>query len=195
MVKTNSEALSGFSALQYVVVDLCGEEFAFNITKLKEIIPYRAPTIVPNVPEYIEGVINVRGAIITVISLEKMFQLKPLKQGEKKSPKHIIITDIDGKSSANIGLIVDEVKEIIKPPKEALQKPSLRTATGIHPQFLEHVIVSEDTLKAERRLNKDEINKKSRLILEIDLENILDDQIIKQVTEPLEEESYDRKKD
>lgn len=107
----------------YLGVPVCPtgrEEFGIKVNRIKEIVRLVEITPVPKAPFFVEGIIDVRGVIIPVISLRKMFAL-----GEEKYTLHtqIIITEMDKRT---IGLIVDATAEIIFLGKEKI-KPSVET--------------------------------------------------------------------
>lgn len=85
-----------------------GEEYALDIMRIKEIIHPLKITPVPKVPKFIEGVVELRGAIIPVVDLRKRFDL-PMTPATR-STKYIIV-GIEGKI---IGLVVDAVGEVLR---------------------------------------------------------------------------------
>jgi len=62
--------------MQLVLFRLNEQEYAIDIFKVNEIVPYRRPTMIPNTPDYVEGVLNLRGNVIPVKSIKKRFQIK-----------------------------------------------------------------------------------------------------------------------
>lgn len=85
-----------------------GEEYALDIMRIKEIIHPQKITPVPKVPLFIEGVIELRGAIIPIVDLRKRFDL-PMTAATRSS-KYIIV-GIEGKI---VGLVVDAVGEVLR---------------------------------------------------------------------------------
>jgi purine-binding chemotaxis protein CheW len=85
-----------------------GEEYALDIMRIKEIIHPLKITPVPKVPMFIEGVIELRGAIIPIVDLRKRFDL-PMTPTTRSS-KYIIV-GIEGKI---VGLVVDGVGEVLR---------------------------------------------------------------------------------
>lgn len=102
---------------KFVVFRIGKEEYAVPISQVKEIINYRSPTTIPLDIESIVGVINLRGKVIPIIDLGKEIGIesenKPIKE-----EKIIIIEDTDGA----FGVIVDEVKEVIKIGEDDIHK-------------------------------------------------------------------------
>ncbi|MEA3558814.1 MAG: chemotaxis protein CheW [Candidatus Thermoplasmatota archaeon] len=94
--------------LHLVVFKLGDEEFAADINSIREIVKYPSMTPVPNTPHHIVGVVNLRGQITTVISLRKRFGMD---DDQLTGDTRILIVDI---GSENIGLIIDEISEVLK---------------------------------------------------------------------------------
>ncbi len=94
------------SELQFVVFRLGKEEYGVNIMQVKEIVTYKEPTKVPNTPDFIEGIINLRGQIIPIVSLKKRFNIS----GESINDEtRIIVMNLDSKQ---VGFIVDAASEV-----------------------------------------------------------------------------------
>ncbi len=93
---------------QFVVFKLDNEEYGIDIMNVQEIGPYQETVKVPNVPKFIEGIINYRGSVIPIISLRKRFNM-PVK--EVDSDTRIIIINLNDKK---IGFIVDEASQTIR---------------------------------------------------------------------------------
>ncbi len=99
---------------QWISFSIDGEMYAHAIEAIKEIIPYAAPEPVPGAPEYVEGILNVRGKIISILSSRLLFDLEP--HTERHEAKIIILE----KEASTIGICVDSVGEIIHfEPSEA----------------------------------------------------------------------------
>ncbi|NRA53905.1 MAG: purine-binding chemotaxis protein CheW [Gammaproteobacteria bacterium] len=94
---------------QYLSFMLAGEEYASNILKVQEIRDWTSSTLIPNSPDYLEGVLNLRGDIIPIINLRTRFFLPPSEQTEQRI---VIVLNIEsmGKRRA-MGLLVDAVAE------------------------------------------------------------------------------------
>jgi len=103
--------------LQLVSFHLGKEEFGIDILSVREIIKMINITRVPNAPEFVEGVINLRGRIIPVVYLRT--RLGMLKKEIDKDTR-IVVVELSDKT---IGFIVDAVKEVIRIPKELTEEP------------------------------------------------------------------------
>lgn len=102
--------------VQLVVFRLRDEEFGVEIGQVREIVRIPEITKVPEAPGFIEGVINLRGEVIGVVDLAKEFELPALPKLEKSA--RIVVAEIEEKT---FGMIVDEVPEVIKIPKDQVE--------------------------------------------------------------------------
>ena len=100
-----------------VTFTLAGRHYAINIMKVKEICKANRFTYVPNTQGFVEGVYNLRGEIISIISLRKMFHLAELKRG-KDELENILILQIQ---DIVIGVIVDTIENVIGVSVEKIQ--------------------------------------------------------------------------
>ncbi len=103
--------------LQLVSFTLGAEEYAIEIAKVKEIILVEGITRVPQLPAYIEGIIDLRGMVIPVIDLRKRFGIG---MGTFDEHTRIVVTRL---GSAIVGLIVDAVSRVMRIPKAEIQPP------------------------------------------------------------------------
>ncbi len=125
--------------LQVVSFRLHQEEYAIEITKAKEIILVEGVTRVPQMPEFIEGVINLRGNVIPVVDLRKRFQLPVAELSEQS---RIVVTRMESKI---IGLIVDSVSQVMKIPKSQIQPPP-DTIANLAGEYLTGIAKVENTM-------------------------------------------------
>ncbi len=96
---------------QYLTFYLEREEFGVGILKVKEILEYSTPTRVPMVPEFIQGVINLRGSVVPVVDLKAKFHM-PDSEITKKSCVIIIEVNMEG-DDTTMGILVDAVSEVM----------------------------------------------------------------------------------
>ena len=108
---------------QLVVFDLAGEAYGVNIGTVREIIRMQAVTHVPETPDFVEGVINLRGRVIPVVDLRKRFGLAT---SEHTSDSRIVFVDIAGH---DIGVIVDAVTEVLRVAGSAIESASALITT------------------------------------------------------------------
>lgn len=102
---------------QLVVFRLQKEAYGLPIAKVKEIIRPVVITKIPNMPEHVEGVINLRGGIIPVIDLKKFFGFYEQEQQEED---RIIIVEMAGQ---DVGIVVDAVEEVLHINQESIDPP------------------------------------------------------------------------
>jgi purine-binding chemotaxis protein CheW len=117
--------------IQLVSFMLADEEYGVEVLKVREII--RMPTItkMPNVPQHVEGIINLRGKVIPIISMRRRFNLM---ENANNSQTRIIIMDVSGSLT---GFIVDAVSEVIRIHSSEIQPPpSMVLSGGIGQEFI-----------------------------------------------------------
>jgi len=108
--RNRKEYVENVEQHQYLTFLLSDEVFAVEVLKVKEIIGLRLITPVPSMPEYILGVINVRGNVLPVLSLSKRFNLESAKFTHKTCI--IIMSSIIDGDHIDIGIIVDMVNQV-----------------------------------------------------------------------------------
>lgn len=125
--------------LQLVSFKIGNEEFGVDILKVQEINRMMQITKVPNAPEFVDGVINLRGRIIPIIDLR--IRLGMVKREHDKSTR-IVVVELDGKT---VGFIVDEVSEVLRIPMNITEPPPPMVA-GINADYITAVGKLEDRL-------------------------------------------------
>ncbi|WMW25557.1 chemotaxis protein CheW [Methanolobus sediminis] len=126
--------------LQMVVFQLGGEEFGVEIMKVQEIIRMPEITQIPQSPEFVEGVINLRGRIIVVINLDKRFNLA---SKEVDSHSRIIVVEI---GENVVGMIVDSVNEVLRIPKSSVEPAPELVTSSISREYITGVGKIDDRL-------------------------------------------------
>jgi purine-binding chemotaxis protein CheW len=105
---------------KYLTFTLADEEYGIGILKIKEIIGMMPITTVPQTPEFVKGVINLRGKVIPVMDLRLRFGMEPIDYNERTC---IIVVEIDGAAGTiQIGLVVDTVSEVLNINSEDIEK-------------------------------------------------------------------------
>jgi purine-binding chemotaxis protein CheW len=95
---------------KYLTFALGDEEFGIGIIKVKEIIGMMPIRPIPKTPEFVKGVLNLRGKVIPVIDLRLRFNLEAKAYDERTC---IIVVEVrEGSGSANMGVVVDSVNEV-----------------------------------------------------------------------------------
>ena len=106
---------------QYLTFNLSNETFALGILAIKEIIEYSEPTAVPMMPDYLRGVINLRGRVVPVIDLARRLGKSPAVVGKRTC---IVIVEIEFESERHdVGVVVDCVNAVLEIPSEDIEPP------------------------------------------------------------------------
>jgi len=96
---------------KYLTFTMAEEEYGIGILKIKEIIGMMAVTTVPQTPEFVKGVVNLRGKVIPVVDLRLRFSMEAKEYTERTC---IIVVEIKGSSGTiQIGIVVDSVSEVL----------------------------------------------------------------------------------
>ena len=104
---------------KYLTFTLANEEYGIGILKIKEIIGMMQITSVPQTPEYVKGVINLRGKVIPVVDLRLRFGMGAIDYTERTC---IIVVEIEGQSgTVMIGIVVDAVSEVLNIKAEEIE--------------------------------------------------------------------------
>lgn len=135
--------------LQLVSFKIGEEEFGVDILSVQEINRMSQITKVPNTPDFIEGVINLRGRIIPVLDLRVKLGLMKLEHNKNT---RIVVVELKGQT---VGFIVDEVSEVLRIPKNITEAPPTMVG-GIDSEYITSIGKLED-----------------RLLILLDLEKIL----------------------
>jgi purine-binding chemotaxis protein CheW len=103
--------------MQVVTFTLNELDYAIDIGMIREIIYFKKTVPLPEAPSFVEGVLDLRGAIVPVIDLKKTIKMK---RATNIPSTHILIVKL---GQSVIGIIVDEVKEVIRFDKDLIQSP------------------------------------------------------------------------
>jgi purine-binding chemotaxis protein CheW len=105
---------------KYLTFSMADEEYGIGILKIKEIIGMMPITTVPQTPEFVKGVINLRGKVIPVIDLRLRFGMEAMDYTERTC---IIVVEIDGSAgTVQIGIVVDAVSEVLNVNAEDIEE-------------------------------------------------------------------------
>jgi purine-binding chemotaxis protein CheW len=144
---------------QILIFKLNNEEFGVNISQIDSIIPPKDIVKVPNTPDYIEGLLSLRGKVYTIFNLRKKFNLPIIENNENTK---IVIVNVN---SMVVGFIVDEVKEIIKIEDESINE-NAGTVASLSKKFLagaakidERIILILDLAQTLSLMNDDKTEK------------------------------------
>ena len=119
---------------QYLTFLLAGETFAIGISGVKEIIEYGDLTTVPMMPEFIRGVINLRGAVVPVVDLSARFGKKVSTVTKRTCTVIIEVKSADEKQ--DVGMMVDAVSAVLEIPQSEIE-PAPAFGARIRTDFIE----------------------------------------------------------
>ncbi len=119
--------------LRLVTFELSGEEFGVDIMQVSEIIPVPKITRIPQAPECVKGLINLRGKILVVIDLNKRLGFS---SKETDSLSRIIIVEV---KDTVLGMLVNSVKEVMSLPLSSVQSPPEMIKSKINAEYLRGV--------------------------------------------------------
>ena len=108
---------------QIIVFTLGEKYYAVNSDQVEEISRLIPSTLVPNAPSHMEGLINLRGNVISLVNLAKLLHLK-----EDQCYNNIVILE---RQNEKLGILVTEVKEVIKIKEEDIEKVSTEAKSGV----------------------------------------------------------------
>ncbi|MEZ7890863.1 MAG: chemotaxis protein CheW [Candidatus Wallbacteria bacterium] len=147
-----SDEKKGLKQQQLVSFRLGAEEYGLSIMKVQEIIRLQEITKVPQMPEFIEGVINLRGNVIPIIDLRKRFGLEII---EKTAETRIVVVSVRERV---MGIIVDGVSEVLRLSDDQIEPP---------PPVVSNI--GREYIKGVGKLEK-------RLLILLDIDKILSSQ-------------------
>ncbi|RKX72950.1 MAG: chemotaxis protein CheW [Spirochaetes bacterium] len=125
------------TSLQIVTFQLGAEKYGIDIMEVKEIVDYEEIRSIPNAPVYVEGIYNLRGDIIPIISLHKRFNLQRPENIEEDS---LLILTIGG---MELGIIIDKVLRVIAVDTDEIQPPP-QMLSGIGAEYIQGVVNKEE---------------------------------------------------
>ena len=125
LMKASDESKEVLETTQYIVIRLGAEQYGIDISYIENIVRMQNITRVPKVPAYLKGVINLRGEVIPVMSLRLKMDLP---EDEITRATRIIILKLE--QQGNVGIIVDEVKEVVRLTSNEIEKNSYDPKDG-----------------------------------------------------------------
>ncbi len=126
-------------AKQLVVFNLGNEEYAINMKYAKEIIRIPEITPIPNVPEFIKGICNIRGTVITVVDLKSRFHMKMTEYG---MDSRLLVLEYD---NMQFGIIVDDISEVVRTDQLKFQALGSEL-TGFNRNSIDGIFMIENRL-------------------------------------------------
>ncbi|NCB38999.1 MAG: purine-binding chemotaxis protein CheW [Erysipelotrichia bacterium] len=121
------------SEIQVVGFYIGEDEYAIYINKVREIYPMTDIRKIPKAPQFVEGVINLRGLIVPVIDLRKRFDMPP---NENRQSAKILIVELE---KNQVGMIVDNVSEVMRFYADEIEKTPPMFSASIDSQYIQGV--------------------------------------------------------
>ena len=106
---------------QYLTFILAGEEYGVDILRVQEVKGWESVTAMPNTPDYIKGVINLRGTIVPILDLRERFALESIPYG----PRTVVIVLKVGEGAGGkvMGIVVDAVSDVYNVATQEMRPP------------------------------------------------------------------------
>ncbi len=149
---------------KYLTFELGEETYGVGILKVQEIIKMQEITKVPRTPEYMRGVINLRGKVMPVVSLRNLFGME---EAETSRNTCIIVMQVrQGESSVILGMIADKVSEVLEIGEDEMEPaPSFGSQVDTH--FILGMAKTKDAVKilldADKLIDEDAISSLSQI--------------------------------
>jgi len=102
---------------QYLTFELADEQYGVDILQVQEIKGYTATTHIPTMPDYLKGVLNLRGAIVPIIDLRLKFGMGPTE------PTPFTVIVVVTVRERVMGMVVDAVSDVVELPAKEIQPP------------------------------------------------------------------------
>lgn len=132
---------------KFLTFHLAGEDYGIEIAYVTEIIGIQKITDVPDMPDFVKGVINLRGKVIPVMDVRRRFNLEERDYDERTC---IIVVDMN---DAAVGLVVDKVNEVADIPEDQIEPPP-RTGKDTSSRFIHGMGKIEDEVKILLKVDK-----------------------------------------
>lgn len=147
------------TSLQLVTFQLGSEKYGIDIMEVKEIVDYEEIRGIPNAPVYVEGIYNLRGEIIPIISLHRRFHLQRPEDIDEDSLLILTIGEME------LGIIIDRVLRVISIKADEIQPPP-QMLSGIGSEYIQGVIHQDEgyliILDSRRLFDPDELRQISQ---------------------------------
>ncbi len=144
---------------QYLTFRLGDEDFALEINKVREVLDYTNITKIPRTPEFMKGVINLRGNVVPVIDLRLNLGMKAITRNVETCIV-IVEVDMDG-DTLHIGALADSVQEVVGIEADQIE-PAPRIGTRLNTDFIQGMGKRGDNfviiLDIDRVLSSDEFS-------------------------------------
>lgn len=143
MEEITQAADSGDAGGQYLTFMLAGEEYGVEILKVQEIKGWDTATPIPNTPDYVLGVLNLRGAVVPIIDLRKRFSLESVPYGA--TTVVIVVKMAHEDQERTVGLVVDAVADVYRLEGGEIQPPP-DMGGAVHTDFVRGLATVEEKM-------------------------------------------------
>lgn len=128
---------------QYLMFDLAGEEYGVDILRVEEIRGWESVTRIPNAPQFIKGVLNLRGAIVPIVDLRQRFHLE---QKAYTATTVIVVLSVEHRETTRIvGIVVDGVANVVNVTSEQT-KATPKMSSAIDTKFISGLFPVDDNM-------------------------------------------------
>ena len=162
--KETAQTSESAAPSQYLTFTLDKEQFAVDISKVREVLEFTSVTKVPRTPEFMRGVINLRGSVVPVVDLRLKFGLS---RTEKSIDTCVIITEVESNGEKLVlGALADSVQEVIELEPGSIEPPP-RLGTRVNIDFIRGMGKRDD-----------------RFLILLDLDRVLTQEELREVAGP-----------
>ncbi|MBX2868619.1 MAG: chemotaxis protein CheW [Acidiferrobacterales bacterium] len=135
--------IDGEAAGQYLTFMLAGEEYGVEILKVQEIKGWDTATPIPNTPEHVLGVLNLRGAVVPIIDLRKRFDLEKMVYGP--TTVVIVVKMNHEDQERTVGLVVDAVADVYRLEGNDIQ-PAPEMGAAVKTEYIRGLATVENKM-------------------------------------------------
>ncbi|MFP4330439.1 MAG: chemotaxis protein CheW [Spirochaetaceae bacterium] len=129
------------STRQYLTFTLDEEQYAAEVARVREVLELMQVTRLPRMPEYMKGVINIRGSVVPVVDLRQKFGMSEVAETVDTS---IIVMDVGrGEEQMTVGCLADSVEEVIDIAPESVE-PAPSFGTKVETEFIDGIAKRDD---------------------------------------------------
>ena len=142
----DTESISELMAGRYLTFQLGDQSYGISVLKVREIIQTQPITRVPRTPDYMKGVINLRGKVIPVADLRLRFGFENAEVNERTCIVVVLLELPDGRETFT-GLIVDAVEEVLQIEAESIESAPGHSDTGVSTDYVSGMAKIKDNVK------------------------------------------------
>ena len=160
-VKAGTDQSAADGGDQYLTFMLAGEEYGVDILRVQEIKGWDKVTRIPHTPDYVLGVINLRGAVVPILDLRSRFGLDTIEFGP--TTVVIVVRVMSGRNERTVGVVVDAVSEVYN-VDASHTKPPPDVCGDVDTMFVKALATIED-----------------KMLILLDIDRLIGDSVIEEV--------------